>query len=119
MKYSKFGEFARILRIQNHQVMGNMAEILNVSVPFLSAVETGKKNVPAKWLPILVNYYQLSDTEAKDLAEAIRLSRTQVKLNLVNSSDLQRRVAMKLEEEFSSINDEKMQRIYDILKGDE
>ena len=59
MKYSKFGEFARFLRMQNHQVMGNMAEILNVSVPFLSAVETGKKNVPAKWLPMLVNYYQL------------------------------------------------------------
>ena len=45
MGYTPFGEFVRILRIKHHQVMGDMAKILNTSTPFLSAVENGKKNV--------------------------------------------------------------------------
>ena len=54
MSYSKFGEFMRILRIKNHEIMGDTARLLKVSVPFLSAVENGKKNVPKDWIPILV-----------------------------------------------------------------
>ena len=43
MAYTKFGEFVRILRIRCHEVMGDMAEVPNTSVPFLSTVENGKK----------------------------------------------------------------------------
>ena len=43
MGYTKFGEFIRILRIRNHEVMGDLAKVLEVSLPFLSSVETGKK----------------------------------------------------------------------------
>lgn len=49
MAYTSFGEFVRILRIKRHEVMGDMAKVLNVKVPFLSAVENGKKNVPSEW----------------------------------------------------------------------
>lgn len=43
MGYTKFGEFVRILRIKHHEIMGDMARMLGTSLPFLSAVETGKK----------------------------------------------------------------------------
>lgn len=43
MAYTSFGEYVRILRIKNHEVMGDLAKILNVKVSFLSAVENGKK----------------------------------------------------------------------------
>lgn len=49
MSYTRFGEFVRILRIKRHEVMGDMAKVLGVRIPFLSAVENGKKNVPADW----------------------------------------------------------------------
>ena len=44
MAYTSFGEFVRILRIKHHEVMGDMAKMLGASLPFLSAVENGKKN---------------------------------------------------------------------------
>ena len=37
MAYTKFGEFMRVLRVKNHEVMGDIAKMLGVSVPFLSA----------------------------------------------------------------------------------
>ena len=39
MAYTKFGEFMRILRVKHSEVMGDMAKLLSVSTPFLSAVE--------------------------------------------------------------------------------
>ena len=43
MAYTKFGEYMRILRVKNHEVMGDIAKLLGVTLPFLSAVENGKK----------------------------------------------------------------------------
>ena len=43
MTYTKFGEFMRVLRVQHHEVMGDVAKLLGVSTPFLSAVENGRK----------------------------------------------------------------------------
>ena len=48
MAYTRFGEFMRVLRIKNHEVMGDTATLLGVTIPFVSAVENGKKNVPVK-----------------------------------------------------------------------
>ena len=45
MAYTKFGEYMRILRIKHHEVMGDIAKLLGVTLPFLSAVENGRKNV--------------------------------------------------------------------------
>ena len=61
MSYTKFAEFMRILRIKNHENMGDTAKLLDVNVSFLSAVETGKKNVPMNWVEKIVNHYKLSN----------------------------------------------------------
>lgn len=67
MAYTSFGEFVRILRVKHHQVMGDMAEALGTSLPFLSAVENGKKNVPSDWMSRLAGMYKLSDSEQEQL----------------------------------------------------
>ena len=63
MAYTTFGEFVRILRIKHHEVMGDMAKVLNTSLPFMSAVENGKKNVPTEWIEKIVEHYNLSESE--------------------------------------------------------
>ena len=67
MSYTKYGEFVRVLRIKHHEVMGDMAEILGASLPFISAVENGKKNVPANWVSKLVEHYHLTASEKEEL----------------------------------------------------
>ena len=52
-----FGKFCRKLRIDRGQIMLDMAESLQVSPAFLSAVENGKKNVPAQWRDKIVKAY--------------------------------------------------------------
>ena len=53
VEYTRFGEEMRVLRTRRHQTLQNMADVLGVSKPFLSAVEAGKKRIPDKWIDIL------------------------------------------------------------------
>ncbi len=117
--YTQFGEFVRILRIKNHQVMGNMAEVLGTTTPFLSAVENGRKNVPKEWISIISEHYGLSDKERKELETAVEESKLQTKINMKNSSLMQRRVALQFARSFDDIDDETAERIMALLEKKE
>lgn len=118
MSYSKFGEFMRILRIKNYEIMGDTARLLKVSVPFLSAVENGKKNVPSDWIPILVKHYNLSKEEEKDLMNSIDESKMQLKLNMQNSTLFQRRMALQFARSFDDIDEDTAKKIMKLLEGE-
>ena len=117
MAYTKFGELMRILRIKNREVMGDTAKLLNVKLPFISAVENGKRNVPEEWFEILVNHYNLTKSEQEELNEAIELSRTQVKVNLINSSSFKREMAVQFQRSFDSIDDDTAEKIIKLLNN--
>ncbi len=116
MTYTKFGEYVRILRIKNHEVMGDMAKALGTSLPFLSAVENGKKNVPKDWIEKLVEHYQLSNEEQIELKKSIEESKTQMKLNLINSSSCQRKAAIQFARSFDGMDDETALKIVKLLE---
>lgn len=116
MGYTKFGEFMRILRIKNHEVMGDLAKVLKTSLPFLSAVENGKKNVPNGWVELIVNHYHLNDNEKKELSDSINESRTQMKLNLMNSNNIQRKTALQFARSFDDMDDETANKIMKLLE---
>lgn len=116
MGYTKFGEFVRILRIKHHEVMGDMAQMLGTSLPFLSAVENGKKNVPTAWVKKIVSHYALSTNEESKLLQAIEDSKTQMKLSLINSSDSKRGAALQFARSFDDMDDATAKKIIEILE---
>lgn len=119
MSYTSFGEYVRILRIKHHEVMGDMAKILNVKVPFLSAVETGKKNVPTEWVEKLVTHYDLDEFEQEKLKEAIEESRTQYKIPMIHAGISQRKAAMQFARSFDEMDDETAKKIFELLSKKE
>lgn len=115
MSYTKFGEFVRVLRIKHHEVMGDMAKVVGASLPFLSAVENGKKNVPTDWVEKITTHYNLTDTERKELETAVEESRTQYKIVPVNAGIQQRRAAMQFARSFDEMDDETATKILELL----
>lgn len=111
-----FGRYCRKLRIDNGELLKDMATKLEVSPAFLSAVETGKKNAPDRWSDILVKLYGLPDAEREVIKRAIEESQNQVKLELKNSSDKARKVALSFAREFNELPDEKLEEIKKILQ---
>lgn len=116
MGYSKFGEYVRILRIKNHEVMGDMAKVLKTSLPFLSAVENGKKNVPKDWKNILKDHYKLTNDEVKELEKAIEESKTQMKIKLMDSEQYKRKAALKFARSFDDMDEETAIKIIKLLE---
>ena len=119
MAYTSFGEFVRILRIRHHEVMGDMAKVLDASLPFLSAVENGKKNVPADWIGKITEHYGLTETEQLDLREAVEESKTQFKIVAGKAGNNQRKAALQFARSFDEMDDETAVKILELLSKKE
>lgn len=115
MAYTQFGEFVRVLRVKHHEVMGDLAKVLEVKLPFLSAVENGKKNVPAEWIPKIISHYNLTLQEAEELKLAAEESKTQVKISTGNAGVTQRRAALQFARSFDNMDDETAIKILELL----
>ena len=57
---TSIGRFLRKLRIDNGEILKDMAEALGVSSAFLSAVENGKKKMPEGWIEKLKSIYSFT-----------------------------------------------------------
>ena len=119
MTYTKFGEFVRLLRVKNHEVMGDMARFLGTSTSTLSAVENGKKNVPQNWIPAIINHYNLNEAEVQALESAIEESKTHMKLNMQKTSYIKRKTALQFARSFEGMDDETAQKIMKLLEGED
>ena len=116
MSYTSFGEFMRVLRVKNHEVMGDVAKVLEVKIPFLSAVENGKKNVPTEWIDKIVNHYGLNQEGRRMLEESIEESKTQYKIIIHDSGLNQRKAAYQFARSFDGMDDETAIKIMNLLK---
>lgn len=115
MGYTKFGEFMRIQRVKHHEVMGDTAKLFGVRLPFVSTVESGKRNVPEEWIPILVEHYNLNAVEQKELRDAIEYSKTQMKINLVSANNTQRKLAVQFQRSFEKLDEDTANAIMNLL----
>ena len=97
--------------------MGDMAKVLETSLPFLSMVENGKKNVPSEWIDKITEHYGLTPNEVCALREAMEESRTCFKINAGSAGDTQRKVALKFARSFEKMDDETANKILQLLSG--
>jgi HTH-type transcriptional regulator, competence development regulator len=113
------GSFLRKLRLQQGEKLKDMAENLNVSSAFLSAVENGKKKMPDSWYEKLASLYHLSPDQQKDLQTAVIESGETVELNIKNISSGNRELAICFARHFDTLDEETSKQIFALLKRKE
>lgn len=114
-----FGKALRGIRLDHDEVLKDMAEKLRVSSSFLSAVETGRKNVPVGWPEQITRLYGLSSNQQVQLEELAKNAITSVKIDLFRSTNNQRKAALVFARDFDSLSDETATRIIELLKNEE
>ncbi len=87
-----FGRFLRKLRIDQGELLKDMAEKIGVTPSYLSAVEMGKKAVPDTWIYTLRNLYQSIDEQ--DLQRLAELSKPEFRVEVPRGSEDLRREAV-------------------------
>ena len=110
------GRFLRKLRIDEGEILRDMAKKLGVSSAFLSAVENGKKKVPEVWITKLEELYSLTPVQITELKDAIIESSDTIELNIRNASSANRQLAVSFARQFDTLDEETAKKLFSILK---
>ena len=111
---TSIGRFLRKLRIDHGEILKDMAEKLEVTVSFLSAVENGKKKMPTAWNKKICDLYQL-DANQRDAFTAD--TEHSIEMNLYDVTMGRRELAVSFARKFSEIDDFQVEEIKKILQG--
>ncbi|MBQ2655408.1 MAG: helix-turn-helix transcriptional regulator [Erysipelotrichaceae bacterium] len=114
---TSLGRFLRKLRIDHDEILINMADKLGVSASFLSAVENGKKRMPAEWNIKICELYTLNMQQQEEFTKAIAETEKKMEIDLADANFKERELAISFARKFSDINDSQIDEIRKILYG--
>lgn len=117
MSITALGKELRQLRLERGEVMKDMANAINVSSAYLSAVERGKKTPSDKMITGIKNHYQLSADKVKSLHEAVVLSQNYVNIDLNDTDDEDRMLATAFARKFKGLEEAQKEQISKLLNG--
>lgn len=112
---TQFGKELRKIRIENDQILKNMADKLNVTAAYLSAVENGTRKVPDSWINIIAKEYDLSDEKAKNLQRLAYEDRNDINVSFDNTNNQETNLALSFARKFKNLDDNQIEEIQKIL----
>jgi transcriptional regulator with XRE-family HTH domain len=112
-KLSRFGVFCRKLRLENRELLYDMAEKLDVSSAFLSKVENGKSKPPADWRNKLISLYNLGEEDIEELDASLYEAENRKSINISQFSEEDKALMWSFARKLDSIDREKLKRFLD------
>lgn len=110
---TEFGKLLRIIRINSGDSSREMAKKLGFSPSYLSAIESGKRNIPTDMEKLLSKSYPLSQIDLEKLRTAMFASSDTVKINLTDFAEKKQRVIMAIAQD--DISDNVLDEISDLI----
>ncbi len=111
------GKFLRKLRIDNDELMKDMAEKLRLAPSTLSSIENGRRKPPKGFEESLCAKYCLAADQADQLKRAILQSGDEVALKIKGLDEGDRELAVSFARRFENLSDADKERIKEILGG--
>lgn len=116
---TSFGKELRKLRIERSELMKDMAERLEVTVSYLSAVENGKRNVPRSWIEDIAKIYALSIERQEMLKESVYRAQESIEFSLKNKNQEDLDFLFVLARRYEDLGSDEKQKIIEILNHKE
>ncbi len=110
-----FGKELRKLRIDRGEVLKTMSDKLGITSSYLSAIEFGKRSVPADMIQQLKELYNLNNTQIAQLEVARDRSLKDININLAGASDSHRDAALMFARTFKDLTDEEVEEMKNFL----
>ena len=115
---SEYGELLKHLRINKHEMLKNMAGKLGVNSSYLSAIESGNRDIPPDLTDKICTEYGLDEGQRKELKEAeLNTDRKLVQIDMkkINENRLAKEVVLNFAGKAESLTDEQLSEINAIL----
>ena len=113
---TEFGKALRKMRIEKDKNMAAMAKKMEISLSYLSAIETGTRAVPDGFVEKLSRKYKLSKKSTDELLTALDHSASSVDISLVSALPLQRDLAFMLARKLPGMSEEECEKLLSILR---
>lgn len=114
---TEVGKVLRIVRINTGDSLRDMAAKIGMSAAYLSAIETGKRNVPENLFDSVCAKYPLSDVDKARLKEAIESSTVKMKINLTEMEEKKKKIIYSLTKD--DIDDTTLDKLCEIIFQEE
>lgn len=112
---TKFGIFVRKLRLDKGIRLRDMAKDLGISPAYLSAMETGHKDIPDSLADKISSVYNLSIEQTKELKHSIILSKQKICIT-TGQIAWKNEIVSKLREKLDNLSEEQQFKIIEVLK---
>lgn len=110
---TEFGKLLRIIRINSGDSSKEMARKLSLSSSYLSAIENGKRNIPADIERRLCNAYTLSDMDREKIRKGMMTSSESLKINLTEFGEKKQRLIFAIIQD--GVSEETIDRLCDLV----
>lgn len=112
---TEYGRVLRKIRIDKGEVLRDMAEKLQMTSSYLSAIECGKRKIPDSMTEKIVGLYNLNQDERIELEDAMQKSLKSIQINLSNIDEEKQELALKFARTFEDIDNETIAKIKELL----
>ncbi len=113
---TRLGKELRKIRLDNDELLKDMAQKLGVTVAYLSAVENGKRKFPDAWVKIIASEYRLEEHEIENLQRLAFDERDSINISMENANAHERSLAYSFARRFHDLSDNEIIEIEKILK---
>lgn len=113
---TKLGKELRKIRLDKDELLKDMAQKLDVTVAYLSAVENGNRKFPDSWISIIASEYELEDTEVERLQKLAFDERESINISIGNANSQERSLAYSFARRFQDLSVEEINELEKILK---
>ena len=112
---TKFGIFIRKFRLDKGIRLRDMAKDLDISPAYLSAMETGHKDIPQSLADKISSVYNLSIEQTKELKKSIVLSQQKICIT-TGQIVWKNEIVSMLKEKLDNLSEEQRLKIIEVLK---
>ena len=114
---TSLGKYLRTFRIQQGELLKDMATLLDVAPAYLSSIENGKRLPTRKFISNIIESYNLNDAQIDELNTAFYETLDEVNLNTQNATPMQKDLCISFARKFNTLNDSQIDKIRKILEG--
>ena len=113
---TEFGKQLRKYRIDKTITLREMADSLRISPAYLSAVETGKREITDTIFDSIVTFFSLIGNDIDNLKHLADISRKELSINLKEASADQRNSAAFFARRLNELTPEELEKINKVLE---
>ena len=112
---SSFGLFMRKIRSAAGDSLRTCATKLEITAPFLSAMEVGRRPIPIHYVEKIKNIYQLNDADYVELYNSVAETNKRVDLEIEKMNEAQREVSMTFARKIENADSELVEKLRKVL----